>query len=194
MHRKLTPKTRHGLALTALLGAIGTAMLGMPPASAATVEKTRFVNEYADAYTSTTSADGCIQSYVSASAGLASDGISGEMFYSTSTNNRCTGQWQAVWGLAPASVFDFKAHTLHAAATIPLSDGTQISLDLTWQGTGVTERSGSSSHDIVPGKFVQRTTFHGTIEEATVAGTLSFENALLSGSKGSSMLVSIDRP
>jgi hypothetical protein len=87
--------------------------------------------------------------------------VSREQFSSEFAFNRCSGQCNSVYGEAPTQVFSFDRISVHAIATVPLSDGTQMYLDLTWQGTGVAERGGSTSRDIVPGQFAQRTVTAG---------------------------------
>ena len=183
------PRTRVA-AIAGLAAALGSALVAAPPAQAADVFRMQYTSEYAQAYTSTMSEDGCAFSSISAAAGTAFGGGT-TMFYSSSSFNVCTGEGYSVYGEAPTEVFTFERTSVHATATVPLSDGTDIGLDLTWQGTGTIERGGSTSRDILPGQFVQRTTNHGTIQEAVVSGTLSFENAYISASKGSSMTVVI---
>ena len=176
------PRTRIA-AIAGLAAALGSALVAAPPAQAADVFRMQYTSEYAQAYTSTMSEDGCAFRSISAAAGTAFGGGT-TMFYSSSSFNVCTGEGYSVYGEAPTEVFTFERTSVHATATVPLSDGT-------WQGTGTIERGGSTSRDILPGQFVQRTTNHGTIQEAVVSGTLSFENAYISASKGSSMTVVI---
>lgn len=191
----LRRKTRLAAIVTGLLTVSGIGIAAAPPASAAEVFRERYSSEYVQADTSSMSADGCSYSYISASAGTSSplNGAS-TMYYSSSEFNKCTGQSHFVYGEAATQVFTFQRGLVHTVATVPLSDGSQIHLDLTWQGTGKVERGGSNSRNVLPGQFVQRYAYHGTLQEATVTGTLSFENAYISASKSSSMTVTISMP
>lgn len=184
-----SPRTRIA-AIAGLCAALGSTFVAAPPASAATVLRMQYSSEFAQGYTSTASADGCTFSSTAAGAGTTYRGDI-TMFYASSTYNICTQEGDTVYGEAPTEVFTFERTSVHAVATVPLSDGTQIYLDLTWQGTGTVERGGSTSRSIVPGQYVQRNSIHGTIQQAVVSGTLSFENAYISASKGSTMLVTI---
>jgi hypothetical protein len=184
-----SPRTRVAT-IAGLLAALGSAILVAPPASAATVLQVHYSSEFAQGYTSALSADGCTYSSTAAGAGTMYDGGTA-MFYSSSTYNKCTGEGYSTYGEAPTELFDFARSSVHATATVPLSDGTEIYLDLTWQGTGTVERGGSISRDILPGQFVQRNSIRGTTQQAVVTGTLSFENAFISASTGSSMQVII---
>ena len=150
----------------------------------------QYTSEYAQAYTSTMSEDGCAFSSIAAGAGTTYGG-GNTVFYSSSSINKCTGEGYSVYGEAPAEVFTFERTSVHATATVPLSDGTDIALDLTWQGTGTIERGGYTSRNVLPGQFVQRMSTRGTVQEAVVTGTLAFENAYISAAKGSSMTVVI---
>lgn len=186
----LRPKTRITATVAGLLASLGGALLAAPPASAATLFRVQYSSEYAQAYTSAVSADGCTFSTTAAGAGTAYDGGT-TMFYYSSTFNQCTGEDSTVYGEAPTETFTADRTSVHAAASVPLSDGSQIYLDLTWQGTGLVERGGMTSRNVLPGQYVQRTAVRGTTQQAVVTGTLSFENAYISASKGSSMLVTI---
>ena len=186
----LRQRTRITATVAGLLASLGGALLAAPPASAATVFRVQYSSEYAQAYTSSVSADGCTYSSTSAGAGTAADGGT-TMFYFSSTFNQCTWEGSSAYGEAPTETFTVDRNSAHAVATVPLSDGSQIYLDLTWQGTGVVERGGVTSRSVLPGQYVQRTAIRGTTQQATVTGTLSFENAYISASKGSTMLVAI---
>jgi len=189
------PRTRLATVVTGLLAASAIGIAAAPSASAAEVFRERFTSESAQAYTTSMSPDGCTYSSISAGAGASSsfNGAS-TMYYSSSGFNKCTGQSYSVYGEAATQVFTFQRDQVHAVATVPLSDGTQIYLDLTWQGTGKMERGGGISRDVLPGEFVQRYAYHGTYQDAAVTGTLSFENAYISASKSSSMTVTIAVP
>jgi hypothetical protein len=192
MYRKSSRKPRLIAISTALLAALGGVFLMASPASAATIFRVDYSSQYAQGYTSTISPDGCTFTSLTAGAGETPGGGS-TMFYSASSFNKCTGVVDySVYGEAPTQTFSFSRNSVHAVATVPLSDGSQIYLDLTFQGTGLVERGGSSSRDILPGKFVQRVSVHGTFQEAVVTGTLSLENGFISQNKGSSMMVEID--
>jgi hypothetical protein len=194
MHRKLPLRSRLSVALAAVLAGSGGALLAMTPASAATVERTRYVTEYATAYANRTSPDGCTVYYASVDVGMTSGGAA-SMNYATSTVNNCTGEREGGYGSAPTQVFDWSPDLVHAVATVPLSDGTQAYIDLTWEGTGVFQRGGSNSRVVSPGEFVQQTSTHGTQQQATVTGgTEPFDTASISASNGSFLLVTIDQP
>lgn len=184
------PRIRTAATIAGLLASLGGALVVAPPASAATVFRVQYGSEYAHAYSSDVSADGCTISYTGAGAGAGSGG-GATMFYYSSVFNACTGEESFTGGEAPAQAFTFSRSSVHAAATVPLSDGTQVHLDLTWQGTGTVERGGMTARNVLPGEFVQRTSIRGTTEKAVVTGTHSFDNAFISTSKGSSMLVTI---
>jgi hypothetical protein len=182
-------------AVTALIvAAAGACALAAPVSAAATVLHVRYDDEFAFAYTDTFSADGCLVVSRSAGTGTTPDG-STTMYYASASSNKCTGEvFYNVWGQGPTQAYDFARTSVHAIATVPLSDGTQIHLDLTWQGTGVIEHSVSTSVNLVPGVSVDRVAIHGTAQQATVSGTQTFENASISASQGSGMLVTIDHP
>lgn len=192
MHqKKLRP--RWTAISTAMLTALGGVFLMALPASAATVFRMDYSSQFAGGYTSTVSPDGCV--YTSTSVGAGENPAEGTtMSYSALSFNKCSGElYYSTYGVAPTQTFDFSRNSVHAVATIPLSDGSQIYLDLTWQGTGSVERGGSTSRDILPGKFVQRYAVHGSFQDAVVSGTLSFEDGFISLTKGSSMLVEINQ-
>lgn len=186
----LRARTRIALIVTGLLAAMGGLLAVVAPASAATVSSIRYSSEFAEGFTTSVSPDGCTLNYTGAGAGT-SWGES-TMYYYVASVNECTGDFYSLYGQAPTQVFTFDRKLVHAVATVPLSDGTQIHLDLTWTGAGTVERGGSTSRDILPGDFVWRSTVRGTLQEAVVTGTLSFENAYIAASKGSSMTVTIE--
>jgi hypothetical protein len=145
MQRTLSVKTRFGLIVTALLAALGSAMVIVSPAAAATVERIRFVDEFAVAYTNTTSADGCINRFASVFVGNSTTAEAPVLYYDRETRNSCTGQSQSVHGSATPEVYDFSPHAVHAVATVPLLDGTEVSVDLAWRATGAVERNAQLS-------------------------------------------------
>lgn len=194
MYRKDLLPPRLIALVTALLTALTGALLAASPASAATIFRAAYSSQYAQGYTSTESPDGYILTSLSAGAGETPERGS-TMFYSALSFNRCNGElYYSVYGEAPTDTFSFNKDSVHAVATVPLSDRSQIYLDLTWQGTGPIARGGATSRDILPGQIVQRSAVHGTFQDAVVTGTLSFENASISQTRGSSMLVEIKSP
>lgn len=182
-------------AVTALVVGLGSTLAAAAPAAAsASVQQFRYDNESTFASTDTYSADGC--DVVSRSAGTnKTDGAGATMYYASAHFNKCTGQtFYSVWGQGPTQVYDFARTSVHAVATVPLSDGTNIHLDLTWQGTGPVERTVSTSVHVVPGVSVDRVAIHSTNQKATVTGTQTFEKATISTSKGTGTHVTVGQP
>ena len=49
-----------------------------------------------------------------------------------------------VYGTAPAEAFDFNRKAVHAKATVPLTDGTTLAVDLQWNAVGAPTQHGFS--------------------------------------------------
>jgi len=192
------PRLRPRIAaiVAGLLTALGSAFVVASPASAATtVSKENYKSVSTGGFTNTTSPDGCSSTSTAASAGTSSQGDGGStMYYSSSTYDRCTAQSHSVHGSGPTQAFAFDHNSVHAIATVPLSDGTQIYLDLTWHGTGTVERNATATRDVQPGQFVGHTAVHVTLQDAVVTGTLSLDNAYIAATKVSSLAVTIGKP
>lgn len=191
MHRKHLRPTRFAAMVMALLGILSGALLMASPASAATTFRVDYRSQFAEAYSEIVDPDGCTVTSVMAGAGYHPE-EGNTMFYSTYSFNRCTNEfYYSAWGTAPTDDFTFSKDFVHAAATVPLSDGSEISLDLTWQGTGPVMRGGTNARTVLPGQFVNRFSIRGTSQEAVVTGTPSFDSGLISQTKGSSLTVMI---
>ncbi|MFD5276185.1 hypothetical protein ACFWIX_01355 [Pseudarthrobacter sp. NPDC058362] len=194
MHRKNLQPVRFAAMVMALLGILSGGLLVASPASAATTFRVDYRSQFAEAYSDMVSPDGCTFTSVMAGAGYSPEEGS-TMFYSTYSFNDCTQEfYYSAYGSAPTDVFTFDKDFVHAVATVLLSDGSQIYLDLTWQGTGPVMRGGTNSRTILPGQFVNRFSLRGTSQEAVVTGTPSFASGVISQAKGSSLTVMIGNP
>jgi hypothetical protein len=112
------------------------------------------------------------------------------MSYFRASQNSCTGEELSVFGSAPTELFDFHARgPVHAIATIPLDDGTEIHLDLVWEAWGPVNKQSSTTSDLVPGESIYRTSTRGTIQEARVTGTMQLDAASISARRGSTLIV-----
>ncbi|MGT2460694.1 hypothetical protein [Sinomonas atrocyanea] len=193
MRRRLLTRTA-GAAVGLLIGLGGTAALAAPASASATVQQYRYDDHSTFASTDTFSADGC--DVVSRSAGTNSaSGGAVTIYYASSHFNKCTGQtFYSVWGQGPTDIYDVGRNSVRAVATLPLSDGSHIHLDLTWQGIGPVEHTVSTSVHVVPGVSVDRVTIQTTTQQATVTGTQTFGKANITASKGTGTHVSIGQP
>lgn len=174
----------------ALLVAAGSIILAASPASAgATSQRLQYTSEWATAFDWTS--EGCISAHHSVTAGHTQNGET-RMSYFRASQNSCTGEELSVFGSAPTELFDFHARgPVHAIATIPLDDGTEIHLDLFWEAWGPIEKQSSTNTQLVPGDSLYRTSTRGTIQEARVTGTMQLDAASISARRGSTLTVEI---
>ena len=172
----------------ALLVTAGSTILSASPATAgATVHRLQYTSEWATAFDWTS--EGCISAHHSVTAGHTQNGET-RMSYFRASQNSCTGEELSVFGSAPTELFDFHARgPVHAIATIPLDDGTEIHLDLVWEAWGPVNMQSSTTTDLVPGDSIYRTSTRGTIQEARVTGTMQLDAASISARRGSTLIV-----
>jgi hypothetical protein len=90
-----------------------------------------------------------------------------------------------VYGTAPAEAFDFNRKAVHAKATVPLTDGTTLAVDLQWNAAGAPTQQGFSTRIVEPGVYHYVSTSSGSFSKASLSGAPLFDEAHISQSKGS---------
>jgi hypothetical protein len=170
---------------SSLVAAMGVTLLMAPSASAANqVVSDKYSGEFAYATSQTRSPDGCI---VAQKDLLASDkGFGPTVAYYDFMVNECTMEiLRDVYGTAPAEAFDFNRNAVHAKATVPLTDGTTLAVDLQWNAVGAPTQQGFSTRIVEPGVYQYVSTSSGSFSEASLSGSPLFDEAHISQSKGS---------
>lgn len=170
---------------SSLLAALGVTLLIAPSASAgSSVVSDKYSGEFAFATSQTRSPDGCV---VARKDLLAADKGFGPMVtYYDFMVNECTMEiLRDVYGSARAEVFDFNRNAVHAKASVPLTDGTTLAVDLRWDAVGAPAQQGFSTRIIEPGVYHYVSTSSGSFSKATLSGSPLFDEAQISQSKGS---------
>lgn len=106
--------------------------------------------------------------------------------YQSWTYNRCTGEFEFLSGEAVPTTFRVTGRlaSVRVVATIPLTDAStgqsagEATVDETFRAASPAVTSTSSQSERIPGDYLFRFRFTGTVREATASGTLgSLQNA-----------------
>lgn len=172
-----------------LVAAMGATLLMAPSASAANQVRDKYSDKFAYATSQPSNHDECM---VAQKDLVASDkGAGPTVTYHDFAVNKCTEEvLHDISGTAPAETFDFSRTAVHVKATVPLSDGTTLAVDLQWNAVSKPTMYKFSTRIVEPGVYRYIISGSGSFSKAYLSGSPLFDEAFIGQSKGSTLEIS----